>query len=159
MHDHRFEIDGTTFYLRHLKPKQSLRGLNLVTTILLPALAEGATAAEGSLGNAAERVVGGLSCLPELLDLFVPAGEFTDANRANPTDLQPFIDDVFQGRPDVMLAYLVHGIKHEYERFLDGSALQTLAAAMGMSSASLKALIGSFGESPQTSESPTDSET
>lgn len=132
-----FELDagdGRTlkFQVSRLKVKASLAGLRLVGKVLLPALGEAAGAPAGQLGAAISRAVEGLDCLPELTDLFavvtkVPSPTNPDAW----VGLSPFIEDVFGGRPDLVLDYLVNCCQAEYGNFWrgDGQVAQMLRAA------------------------------
>lgn len=120
--DNIVEIGDVVFHVRRLKPKAALGGLKLVGKVLLPALAEAHTAGAGQVGNAMQKAVEGLDCLPELLDLFVGVSRFTREGRPNPTELKPFIDDVFEGHPEWMVQFLVACVKHEYAGFFSGNA-------------------------------------
>jgi hypothetical protein len=108
--DHKFQVS-------RLKVKDSLRGLRLVGKVLLPALAEAHAAPDGHLGGAVARVVEGLDCLPELLDLFVPVTKYFSA-LGSFAPLAPCVDDVFGGRPDQVVQFLVEVVQLEYGAFL-----------------------------------------
>lgn len=115
-----FEIGEYQLTVRRLKVKDSLRGLRLVGKVLLPALAEAHSAPAGQVGNAVAKAIEGLDCLPDLLDLFSPVTKYTGPNRPNPTDLGPLVDEVFGGRPDLVVEYLVKSVQQEYGAFLVG---------------------------------------
>lgn len=118
-----FTIGDTTFIVNRLRVKRSLFGLRLVGKVLLPALAEAHGAPAGQIGAAVAKVVEGLDCLPELLDLFTPETKFTSPTRENATALQPFVEDVFSGSPDMAVQYLVECVQAEYGGFLGPNGL------------------------------------
>lgn len=107
-----------TFQVRRLKVKDSLRGLKLVGKVLLPAIAEAHGAPAGQLGSAVERVVEGLDCLPELLDLFAANSKVFWAQTGSYAELLHLVDQVFAGRPDWVVLYLSECVKLEYGGFL-----------------------------------------
>jgi hypothetical protein len=112
-----FDVGGKTYQVSRLKVKDSLRGLKLVGSVLLPAIAAGASAKSGSIGNAIEKVVGGLDCLPELLDLFVPVTKFVGPT-GSLTEFSSFVEDAFGGRPDHAVEFLAQAVQGEYAGFL-----------------------------------------
>lgn len=119
-----FTIGDVQFTVRRLKPKVSLSGLRLVGKLLLPALAEARSAPSGQVGNAMQKVVEGLDCLPELLDLFSAAAKFQSSGdqgspkREAPTELKAFVDDVFEGHPEWVVEFIAQCVMGEYAGFL-----------------------------------------
>lgn len=154
---YQFELDGTPFQLKRLGVKASLKGLKMVSGTLLPAIADAVGAEEGSLGGAVARVVEGLDCLPELLDLFTPAATFTRAE-GQTVELKPFLEDVFGGRPDVTVAFLVACVRNEYGRFLAAEGRRLLKQATGIDFDFPTILSGISGASSVNNESQTDSQ-
>jgi hypothetical protein len=129
MSTQEFELEGTSFRVERLKVKASLAGLKLVGKVLLPALAEAHSAPPGQVGAAVEKAVEGLDCLPELLDLFAPRTKFQKPGVDLWIALPTAVDDVFEGRPDLTVQYLVKCVQGEYGSFLAGSGpLAQLAA-------------------------------
>ena len=123
------EIQGCRFRLQRLKPKDALRGLRMVGRVLLPALGEAHAAGAGQIGSALTRVVEGLECLPELLDLFATRTQVpSPTNPEAWVNLPAFLDPTFEGKPDVMVQFLVEAVQNEYGAFLDGKG--PLAALM-----------------------------
>jgi hypothetical protein len=118
----KFECGGFSFQVERLPTKRSLKGLRLVGSVVLPALGAGAAAKEGSIGDAIERAVAGLDCLPDILDLFVPHTKYV-----GPTDklvpLEAFVDTVFSGKPKTCMQFIVKCVQLEYADFLDGISL------------------------------------
>lgn len=106
------------FRVRRLKVKDSLRGLRLVGKVLLPAIAEASSAPDGQIGGAIARVVEGLDCLPELLDLFAANSQVYWPHTSNYAELNPLVDQVFSGRSDWVVLFLVECVKSEYGGFL-----------------------------------------
>jgi hypothetical protein len=112
------EIGGKLFRVQRLKPKEALRGLRMVGKVLLPAMGEAQNAPAGQIGDALTKVVEGLDCLPELLDLF--AARTQVPSPTNPqawVDLSRFIDETFQGCPEVMVQFLVEVTQLEFAGF------------------------------------------
>lgn len=131
----RFEIGGTTYEVRRLKVKDSLAGLKLVGKVLAPALGEAARAPDGQIGHALERVVDGLDCLPQLLDLFAPATKFV-AQTGSLVELGPFVEDQFAGRPDLCVEFIARAVQAEYGAFF---SRPEIAALTGRVTAATKA--------------------
>lgn len=119
-----FTVGDVQFTVRRLKPRVSLGGLRLVGKLLLPALAEARAAAAGQIGNAVQKIVEGLDCLPELLDLFSAVAQFESdgaqgtIKRPSPTALRPLVDEVFEGHPDWMVEFIARCVMNEYGSFL-----------------------------------------
>jgi hypothetical protein len=117
------EIGGKRFRVQRLKPKDALRGLRMVGKVLLPALGEAHAAPAGQIGDALTKVVEGLDCLPELLDLF--AARTQVPSPTNPqawVDLPRFIDETFQGCPETMVQFLVEVTQLEYQGFFSANS-------------------------------------
>jgi hypothetical protein len=120
-----FELDGKTYQVARLKVRDSLAGLKLVGKVLLPAIAEGASAPKGHLGGAIAKAVEGLDCLPALLDLFVPVTKFTGPT-GSLVDLSAFVEDAFGGRPDLCVEFIARAVQAEYSGFLAASGASGL---------------------------------
>lgn len=115
-----FKVGDHTYQVGRLKVKDSLRGLKLIGKVLAPALAAGASAPDGSLGDAVAKAIDGLDCLPELLDLFVPVSKFIGPT-GSPTELGAFVEDQFGGRPDLCVEFLAQCVRQEYGAFFLGN--------------------------------------
>jgi hypothetical protein len=127
-----FTVGENTFHLSRLPVKKSLRGLKLVGSVLLPAMAEAHNAPAGQVGAAFERAIGALDCLPELLDLFVDHCTVVRPNTSGaPTALKPFVENVFSGHPSHTIEFLVRASQNEYADFLGAQGMlgQLLAGA------------------------------
>lgn len=124
-----FKVGDHTYQVGRLKVKDSLRGLKLIGKVLVPAIAAGASAPAGGIGDAVARAIDGLDCLPDLLDLFVPASKFIGPTGA-PTELGAFLEDQFGGRPDLCVEFLAQCVKQEYVGFLRASGASGLLGQM-----------------------------
>jgi hypothetical protein len=143
------EISEYTLTVSRLKVKDSLKGLRLVGKVLLPALAEAHSAPSGQVGNAIQRAVEGLDCLPDLLDLFVAVTQWTSPARSAPTPLKEFVEQIFGGRPDLVVEFLVACVKQEYSGFLAGNG--QLAKLFGQATAAAAtAPVADASSSPKT---------
>lgn len=140
-----FTLEGTTFRVDKLKVKASLKGLKLVGGVILPAMAEAKSAPAGQIGNAMQRAIDSLDNLPDLLDLFAPVTKYTSESRPNPTELGPFIENVFGGRSDLLLLYLYECVSGEYSNYFLGS---------GPLASLLQQVMGSEAPPPDGSTSP-----
>jgi hypothetical protein len=127
-----FDIGGVRYEVSRLKVRDSLAGLKLVGKVIAPALGEVASflgkskpelMAALQAGKAAPlliKIVEGLDCLPQLLDLFVPATKFMGPT-GSMVDLAPFVEDQFSGQPDLCVEFIVCAVQAEYGRFLPES--------------------------------------
>lgn len=134
-----FKVGDHTYQVGRLKVKDSLRGLKLIGKVIAPALAAGASAPEGGIGDAIAKAVDGLDCLPELLDLFVPVSKFVGPT-GSPTELGAFVEDHFGGRPDLCIEFLAQAVKQEYAGFLRASGASGLLGQMMAKAAAASAL-------------------
>lgn len=140
-----FTVGTNNFRVDRLKVKDSLRGLKLVGKVLIPAMAEAHAAPAGQVGNAVTRAVEGLDCLPDLLDLFVAKTKYMSDERPNWTELSALVENVFGGRPDHVVQYIVECVQGEYGHFLDENG--PLAGLVSKAMAK--------GAAPAASNSPT----
>jgi hypothetical protein len=135
----KFECGGFSFEVARLPVKKSLKGLKLVGQVLLPALAAGAAAKEGSVGDAVERAVAGLECLGDVLDLFVPHTKFVGPTGKS-VAFEAFVDDTFSGKPEACVEYLARCVQLEYGAFFlgngDSGFLGSLLTKVGSTSLS-----------------------
>jgi hypothetical protein len=115
------EIGDHKFQVSRLKVKDSLRGLKLVGKVLLPAIAEASSAPAGQMGDAVTKIVEGLDCLPDLLDLFATCTKVQLAGGTGSfMGLASVVDDAFGGHPDWVVQFLVECVQIEYGAFLKG---------------------------------------
>lgn len=120
-----FEVDGVTFEQRHLEVDAACEGLELLAQILGPAV-EGLTDQNVDLGATLASALSRSTKLAPLMRLFAgvckvsrtPGGEYQTGG--NMVELKPFAKDVFRGRLDLLMAFLVKCATFEYGRFLDG---------------------------------------
>ena len=115
-----FELEGMRFEVRRLTPDGACRGLEVLGKALGPAAA--AVLGGGTPDYAAilQALVTQASQLSVLLDLFAPRAKFDRGANGILVDLQPFTDEVFGGRVDLIIAFLVHAVRAEYASFLSG---------------------------------------
>lgn len=126
-----FEIGEYKFQVGNLKVKTSLLVFKKLAKTLLPAIAEAQAAGPGKIGDAMQRVVENLDSLDDLLEAFLPVTKAVWPGRANATELKPFVEDVFGGRPEMMLEYIGRCVTGEYGRFLaENGLLAPLVAKM-----------------------------
>lgn len=125
-----FDVGGVRYEVARLKVRDSLAGLKLVSKVLAPALGEAAGAPAGQLGRALEKVVEGLDCLPQLLDLFVPSTKFVGPT-GSLVELAPFVEDQFAGRPDLCVEFIVCAVRSEYGAFLSRPEVAALMVRVG----------------------------
>lgn len=143
-----FELEGRRFEVKALAPEDSCLGLEILGKALGPALLStlsGVTAdmsveeigARIDMTQLVASLVGQASQLSALLRLFLPRTKFDRQSNGNLVDLKLFTEEVFGGRIDVLIAFLVHAVRAEYTCFLGGgSALGPLLAAFAKPSKS-----------------------
>jgi hypothetical protein len=136
-----FELEGRRFEVKALAPEDSCLGLEILGKALGPALLStlsGVTAdmsveeigARIDMTQLVASLVGQASQLSALLKLFLPRTKFDRQSNGNLVELKLFTEEVFGGRIDVLIAFLVHAVRAEYTCFLGGgSALGPLLAA------------------------------
>jgi hypothetical protein len=115
--------------------KTSLLVFKKLAKTLLPAIAEAQAAGPGKIGDAMQRVVENLDSLDDLLEAFLPVTKWSNQERrdkgAAALELKPFVEDVFGGRPEMLLEYLGRCVSGEYGRFLaENGLLAPLVAKM-----------------------------
>ncbi len=133
-----FTIGEHTFKVGNLKVKTSLLVFKRLAKTLLPAIAEAHAAPAGGVGNAVQRVAENLDSLDDLLDAFVGVTQATWPGRTAPTQLNaPLVEQVFGGRPEMLIEYLVRAVQGEYGAFLkEDGPLGALMARAGVAKAS-----------------------
>lgn len=142
-----FELEGRRFEVKRLSPDDACLGVEVLGKVLGPAAYEVLStmggpgeAGEGTEPNYAailQALLANASQISVLLKLFAPRAKFDRSNNGTLVELKPFVEEVFGGRLDLMLAFLMHAARAEYACFLGGSgALASLAALAGTKSAS-----------------------
>ncbi len=132
-----FEVDGHDFKFQvgNLKVKTSLSLFKRLTKTLFPAVVCALENEQRGLpvGPALKDVVADLDCLDELFDAFVAVSKYTGQGRDAPTELKPFVEHVFGGRPDLMLAFTAKAAQGEFGAFLKGNGpFASLMAKAGL---------------------------
>jgi hypothetical protein len=123
-----FTVDGRRFELRHLSPEDACLGVETLGKTLGPAAVElfvgdgvdfkNLTPAQ--LARLAIPLIKNATGLSALLKLFAPVAKFDRGGNGILVDLQPFTDEVFGGRLDVLLVFLVNAVRAEFAIFLGG---------------------------------------
>ena len=120
-----FVVGDFKFRVNPLKLEKQMRGLTIVTGVLLPAIAD---AKDGLTPAGIASALKGLDSLPELFALFA---EQTKVEwQGNWVKLSTFQDDVFARRADLWMGYIAECVHVEYSSFLDerGKSVMTQAA-------------------------------
>jgi len=144
----QFDLEGRRFEVQTLSPEDSCLGLEILGKALGPALMSSLSGVEP--GMSVEEIgarlnfsaivpalVGQASQMSALLKLFLPRSKFDRAGNGNLVELKLFTDEVFGGRVDLLIAFLVHAVRAEYTCFLGGnSALAQLLAGLASTSKS-----------------------
>jgi hypothetical protein len=143
-----FELEGRKFAVQSLEPDDSCKGLEVLGKALGPAALlafagsvsasgedgqDGAAAEEKNLdyGALLQAMVSQASQIGVLLKLFAPRTRFDRGGNGNMVALKEFVSEVFGGRIDLTIAFLVHAVRAEYSCFLGGSnALGPLVAQL-----------------------------
>lgn len=127
-----FELEGTRFELKRLSPEDACMGLQVLGQALGPAAVAVLGGEAPDYGAILQALLTQASKAYDLLKLFAPRAKFDRSNNGSMVDLKPFVGDVFGGRIDLMIAFLVHAVRAEYACFLSGdNALAPLLAQLG----------------------------
>ena len=119
-----FSVGDFQFRVAPLKIVKQMRGLAIVSNVILPAIA-GSTNGLSPAGIAA--ALQGLDSLPELFSLFAEGSKVNW--QGNWVSLATFADNVFARRSDLWVGYLAECIHYEYSSFLDERGASVLAQA------------------------------
>ncbi len=138
-----FTIDGRRFELRHLSPEDACLGVEALGRAVGPAVIALFAGEKPSMDQVTAVIfplVSNASQLSTLLKLFTPVAKFDRGGNGILVELGPFVDEVFGGRFDVLIAFLVHAVRAEFAIFLGGGgALVPLLKQVVGKSASPKA--------------------
>jgi len=123
-----FSIEGRRFEVRRLSPEDACLGVETLGKTLGPAAAEFFLGDEldfksltpAQLAKLIIPLIKNASGLSALLKLFAPVSKFDRGGNGILVDLKPFTDEVFGGRLDVLLVFLVNAVRAEYAVFLGG---------------------------------------
>jgi len=123
-----FSIEGRRFEVRRLSPEDACLGVETLGKTLGPAAAEFFLGGEIDFANLTPAqvtklvipLIANATGLAALLKLFAPVSKFDRAGNGVLVELKPFIDEVFGGRLDVLLVFLVNAVRAEYAVFLGG---------------------------------------
>lgn len=132
-----FELEGQRFEVQRLKIDDACLGLEVLGRALGPAAsavlglgsAVDGEAAKPDYGAILQALLTQASQASALLKLFAKVSKFDRLGDGNMVALTPFLEDVFGGRLDLMVAFLVRSAKAEFASFLDGGALAALIPA------------------------------
>ncbi len=133
-----FELEGKRFEVKRLGPDEACLSIELLGKAIGPAalaLFSGEAVDYGKLFTA---LLSNASQISALLKLFLPVSKFDRGGNGIMIDLKPFVGEVFAGRVDLMVAFLVHAVRGEHTCFLGGPNVLTalLAQLVGNTSAS-----------------------
>lgn len=134
----QFDIEGQRFEVKRLSPEDACLSVEIIGKSLGPALLavfeipQGVIAALGTpegLGNPEvvkflapilTTLVSNASQVGQLLRLFLPGAKFDRAGNGQLVELKPFQDEVFGGRTDKVLSFVVQCVRAEHACFLGG---------------------------------------
>jgi hypothetical protein len=141
-----FDLDGRRFEVQSLPPEDSCLGLEILGKALGPAAFvafanvtpdQSPDDIEFDYPKLLGALVGQASQLAALFKLFVPRTKYDRGRNGNLVDIKLFTDEVFGGRIDLLIAFLVQAVRAEYTCFLGGSnALAQLLAGLASTSKS-----------------------
>lgn len=134
----QFEIDGQRFEVKRLEPTDACASIEIVGKALGPALlavfdipveVRASLMAEGAqspvlmqfLAPILSALVSNASQVAQLFKLWLPGAKFDRDRNGTFVELKPFVDDVFGGRVDKVLAFVVQCMKSEHTCFLGGA--------------------------------------
>lgn len=130
-----FRIEGRRFEVARLAPEDACTGFEVLGRAVGPAAVVLLIGDKPDVPALMQALVSNASKLSTLLGLFLPKSKFDRSNNGIFVDLKPFADEVFGGRLDVLIAFVVQAVRAEYATFLGGApALAELLAQFGGSS-------------------------
>lgn len=118
-----FELEGKRFEVKRLSVDDACQGLEVLGKALGPAAAQVLGGGSLDYGAILQALVTQAGQLSVMLNLFAPRAKFDRGGNGILVDLKPFLDEVFGGRVDLILAFLVHAVRAEYASFLSGSVV------------------------------------
>lgn len=126
-----FELEGRRFEVQRLSPEDACMGIEVLGKALGPALsslllskAEGDEEAEVDWGTLLQSLLSQASQVMVLVKLFAPCTKYDRGQNGILVDIRPFLKgrgELFEGRVDLMIAFLVHAVRGEYSAFLAGN--------------------------------------
>jgi hypothetical protein len=129
-----FELEGKRFEVKRLSVDDACKGLEVLGKALGPAAAQVIGGGSPDYGAILQALVTQAGQLSVLLGLFAPRAKFDRGSNGVMVELMTFTDEVFGGRIDLLIAFLVHSVRAEYASFLSGSvALAKLLEELGAS--------------------------
>jgi hypothetical protein len=138
-----FELEGRRFEVQRLGPEDACVGMEVLGKALGPALSaillSKAAGDEGlniDFAGLLQSLLTQASQIMVLVRLFAPSTKYDRSSNGVMVDLKPFLKgrgEIFEGRIDLMLAFLVHAVRGEYTSFLGGpnALVQLLAQLAG----------------------------
>lgn len=132
-----FEIEGRRFEVKRLGPDEACLSIELLGKALGPAALALFSGDQVDTGKLFTALLSNASQISVLLKLFLPVSKFDRGGNGVMIDLKPFVGEVFAGRVDLMVAFLVHAVRGEHTCFLGGpNALAELLTGLASSSVS-----------------------
>ena len=141
-----FTLEGHRFEVQRLSPEDACMGFEVLGKALGPALsavllskAEGDAEAEIDFAGLLQSLMTQASQIMVLVRLFAPGTKFDRSGDGIMVDLRPFLKgrgEIFEGRIDLMIAFLVHAVRAEYAVFLGGNNALTALLPKAPESAS-----------------------
>lgn len=134
----QFEVEGQRFEVQRLAPDVACLSIEIIGKALGPALLavfdipEAVVAALGTeegmkspevvrfLAPILATLISNASQVAQLFKLFLPGAKFDRARNGTFVELKAFQDEVFGGRTDKVLAFVVQCVKAEHSCFLGG---------------------------------------
>lgn len=126
-----FELEGRRFEVQRLSPEDACMGIEVLGKALGPALstlllskAEGDEEAKVDWGALLHSLLSQASQVMVLVRLFAPVTKYDRNQNGSMVELKAFLKgrgELFEGRVDLMIAFLVHAVRGEYASFLAGN--------------------------------------
>jgi hypothetical protein len=139
-----FDLEGRRFEVQRLSPEDACMGIEVLGKALGPALAtlllskaEGEEETPVDWGSLLQSLLSQASQVMVLVKLFGKVTKYDRGQNGILVDLPPFLKgrgEIFEGRVDLMIAFLVHAVRGEYAAFLGGG--NALAALLPKAPAS-----------------------
>jgi len=132
-----FELEGRAFTVESLGLDESFAGLEIFGRVAGPAIAAALLSDESSkpnLGGLIQAALLNASQIPKLLRMFAKGARFDRSRDGKMVLLEPFLDEVFGSRIELVIPFLAPCVRAEFGAFLAGDGLASLLMQAGFAS-------------------------
>lgn len=130
-----FDLDGTRFEVNSLGLDEACMGAELFGRVAGPGIAAWLDGRNtGNVGGVVQAALSNASQLPKLVRMFAKQAKFDRLKDGRMVPLEPFVNDVFAGKLEFVVAFLLPCVRAEFGSFLVGDGLESLLKQVGFAS-------------------------